>query len=205
MYECGPNYGCGPGCLKCTSQRKLKYKLEIFRTQEKGWAVRSGDFIPSGAPVCEYLGVLRKTNDVDDVTGNDYIFEIDFQHTIKGIGRRQRRSMDASEPISAQANIDDEALDDGSAEYCIDAGSVGNVARFINHSCQPNLFVQCVLSSHHDLEFARIVLVAYENIYPYEELTYDYGYALDSVAGPDGNVKRMPCHCGAADCRKHLY
>ncbi|XWS43943.1 hypothetical protein CRYUN_Cryun15aG0001800 [Craigia yunnanensis] len=30
----------------------------------------------------------------------------------------------------------------------------------------------------------------------HSELTYDYGYALDSVYGPDGKVKRMPCYCG---------
>lgn len=51
-------------------------------------------------------------------------------------------------------------------DYCIDAGAVGNVARFINHSCEPNLFVQCVLSSHHDLKLARVVLFAADNIPP---------------------------------------
>lgn len=51
-------------------------------------------------------------------------------------------------------------------EYCIDAGFSGNVARFINHSCEPNLFVQCVLSSHHDVSLARIVLFAADNISP---------------------------------------
>ena len=38
-----------------------------------------------------------------------------------------------------------------------------------------------------------------------QELTYDYGYALDSVLGADGKVKQMPCYCGAADCRKRLF
>ncbi|GJW73411.1 hypothetical protein Tco_0132781 [Tanacetum coccineum] len=39
-------------------------------------------------------------------------------------------------------------------EFCIEAGSVGNVARLINHNFDPNLFVPCVVSSHHDLKFA---------------------------------------------------
>lgn len=39
----------------------------------------------------------------------------------------------------------------------------------------------------------------------WQELTYDYGYVLDSVSGPDGKVKQLPCYCGAADCRKRLY
>lgn len=38
-----------------------------------------------------------------------------------------------------------------------------------------------------------------------QELTYDYGYPLDSVIGSDGRVIEKPCHCGAATCRKRLY
>ena len=53
-------------------------------------------------------------------------------------------------------------------EYCIDAGSVGNIARFINHSCQPNLFIQCVLSSHSDVKLAKIMLVAADTIPPFQ-------------------------------------
>ncbi|KAF5187312.1 Histone-lysine N-methyltransferase, H3 lysine-9 specific SUVH5, partial [Thalictrum thalictroides] len=66
-------------------------------------------------------------------------------------------------------------------EFCIDAGTMGGVARFINHSCAPNIFVQCVLSSHHDLKLARAMLFASDNIPPLQELTYDYAYVLDSV------------------------
>lgn len=55
---------------------------------------------------------------------------------------------------------------DSAPEFCLDAGPTGNVARFINHSCQPNLFVQCVLSNHHDLKQARVVLFAADNIPP---------------------------------------
>lgn len=38
-----------------------------------------------------------------------------------------------------------------------------------------------------------------------QELTYDYGYALDSVVGPDGKIKKLACFCGATGCRKRLY
>lgn len=57
-------------------------------------------------------------------------------------------------------------------EFCIDAGSVGNIARFINHSCEPNLFVQCVLSSHHDIKLARILLFAADNIPPLQVMNW---------------------------------
>lgn len=122
------------------------------------------------------------------------------------------------------------------SDYCVDAGSVGNIARFINHSCEPNLFVQCILSSHHDVSMARIVLFAADLIPPlqvisillpllcslcyflsvsnifvcyfcawWQELTYDYGYALDSVTGENGEIIKLDCFCGAPTCSKRLY
>jgi [histone H3]-lysine9 N-trimethyltransferase EHMT len=51
-------------------------------------------------------------------------------------------------------------------EYCIDGSSIGNFARFINHSCQPNLFVQCVMSSHNDVKLAKVMLFAADTILP---------------------------------------
>lgn len=204
VFECGPGCGCGPGCVNRTSQRGFKYRFEVFRTPKKGWAVRSWDFIPSGAPICEYTGILRRQEDVDSVSGNDYIFDIDCLQTMNGLGGRERRSRDA---CLAVVNSLDKHGDRSESvpEFCIDAGSSGNIARFINHSCGPNLFVQCVLSSHHDVKLARVMLFAADNIPPLQELTYDYGYALDSVFGPDGKVKQMPCYCGATDCKKRLY
>ncbi|KAF9606707.1 hypothetical protein IFM89_027751 [Coptis chinensis] len=201
VFECGPNCQCGSGCVNRTSQKGLKYRLEVYRTPNKGWAVRSWDFIPAGAPICEYTGTLMRTNDVDNVSGNDYIFDIDCLQTMKGLDGRESRP-------GVVPHMDDRTDDkktENVPEFCIDAGTIGGVARFINHSCEPNLFVQCVLSSHRDIKLARVMLFAADNIPPLQELTYDYGYALDSVTGPDGMIKVLPCHCGAKDCRKRLY
>ncbi|KAI4348385.1 hypothetical protein L6164_009114 [Bauhinia variegata] len=208
VFECGPNCGCGPGCVNRTSQRGLRYRLEVFRTAKKGWGVRSWDFIPSGAPVCEYTGILTRADDLDRLdyaNDNNYIFEIDCLQTMKGVGGRERRSQDASLADIDLLDKSDDQNSESAPEFCIDAGSTGNVSRFINHSCEPNLFVQCVLSSHHDLKLARVMLFAADNIPPLQELTYDYGYALDSVCGPDGKIKQMHCFCGAAGCKKRLF
>ncbi|XP_048433651.1 histone-lysine N-methyltransferase, H3 lysine-9 specific SUVH4 isoform X2 [Pyrus x bretschneideri] len=205
VFECGPKCGCGLSCINRTSQRGLKYRFEVFRTPMKGWAVRSWDFIPSGAPVCEYIGVIRRTEDVDSALENYYIFDMDCLQTMKGLDGRERRSQAVSIPAVHSLERPDDQSSDSGPEFCIDAGSTGNIARFINHSCEPNLFVQSVLSSHHDLKLARVMLFAADNIPPLQELTYDYGYALDSVLGPDGKVKKMFCHCGAAGCRKRLF
>uniref|UniRef100_A0A165XHG0 Histone-lysine N-methyltransferase n=1 Tax=Daucus carota subsp. sativus TaxID=79200 RepID=A0A165XHG0_DAUCS len=200
VFECGPKCGCGPDCVNRASQRGLKYRLEVFRTAKKGWAVRSWDFIPSGAPVIEYIGKLRRTSEDLDPE-NNYVFDIDCLQTMKGLDGREKRVG----AVSLPSHMADDGEMDRGPEYCLDAGSSGNVARFINHSCQPNLFVQCVLSSHHDAKLARVLLFASENIPPLKELSYDYAYALDSVVGPDGNIKQLECFCGAADCRKRMF
>ncbi|CAN6471876.1 unnamed protein product [Victoria cruziana] len=205
VYECGPNCGCGPDCINRISQQDIRYRLEVFRTPSKGWGVRSWDSIPSGAPVCEYIGILMRADDIDDSSENNFIFEIDCLQTMKGIDGRQRRFGDVSKHIVVPPDLVEGKKAESLPEYCLDAVSIGNVSRLINHSCEPNLFVQCVLSSHHDMKLARVVLFAADNIPPLQELTYDYNYLLDSVVGPDGKVKKLLCHCGTTDCRKRLY
>ena len=81
----------------------------------------------------------------------------------------------------ASVNLLEKSKDDVSEsipEFCVDAGSTGNIARFINHSCEPNLFVQCVLSSHHDLKLARVMLFAADNIPPLQ-VWYSFFYSND--------------------------
>ncbi|MCO5601118.1 hypothetical protein L7F22_055237 [Adiantum nelumboides] len=207
VYECGPNCGCGPKCSNRVTQRGMRYRLEVFKTASKGWAVRSWDTIPSGAPVCEYTGILMRTADADDIGTNEYLFELDCLQTMSGIGDRQRRALSMENDSNAQGDTLKAAkfkdIPD-QPEYCIDAGTTGNVARFINHSCEPNLFVQCVVNEHHDLSRPRVWLFAADTIPPLQELSYDYGYELNSVV-KDGQVKVLPCYCGAHTCRKRLH
>ena len=84
--------------------------------------------------------------------------------------------------------------------FSIDAQWYGNVARFLNHSCDPNLIKQTVFVESHDVRGPRVAFFALFDIPAREELTYDYGYTPGSVDG-----KTLPCLCGAADCRKFLY
>ncbi|XP_058741417.1 histone-lysine N-methyltransferase, H3 lysine-9 specific SUVH4-like [Vicia villosa] len=204
VVECGPQCGCGPNCGNKISQKDLNYRLEVYRTVKKGWAVRTWDFIPSGAPVIEYIGVLSRDDKLDNSIINDYIFDIDCLHTINGLDGRNKRIGDVILPKnkSYKKKVSEIEKD---PEFCIDAGSFGNVSRFINHSCEPNLFVQCVLSNHLDVRLARLMLFAAHDIPPYQELTYDYGYRLDSVVDSNGKIKQLQCHCGAKKCRKRLY
>ncbi|XP_062207959.1 histone-lysine N-methyltransferase, H3 lysine-9 specific SUVH4-like isoform X4 [Phragmites australis] len=202
VFECGANCSCNHDCVNRTSQQGLQYRLEVFKTASKGWGVRTWDTILPGAPICEYTGVLRRTEDLDGLQ-NNYVFDIDCLQTMKGLDGREKRAGSEMHLPNLHPENDSEAPP--APEYCIDASSIGNFARFINHSCQPNLFVQCVLSSHNDVKLAKVTLFAADTILPLQELSYDYGYRLDSVVGPDGNIVKLPCYCGAPDCRKRLY
>ena len=76
----------------------------------------------------------------------------------------------------------------------------GNVGRFLNHSCDPNLGKQAVYVDGHDLRAPHLAFFALEDIPAMQELTWDYGYKEGSVRG-----KTMPCHCGAANCGGVMY
>ena len=80
---------------------------------------------------------------------------------------------------------------------CIDATKFSNLGRFLNHSCDPNVFKQRVFCDHTS-RLPRIAFFALRDIPPLEELAYDYGYA--DVPG-----KTMPCLCEAYNCKKLLY
>ncbi|XP_036423086.1 histone-lysine N-methyltransferase SETDB1-A [Colossoma macropomum] len=83
--------------------------------------------------------------------------------------------------------------------YLIDAKDKGNIGRFINHSCSPNLFVQNVFVDTHDLRFPWVAFFASKRIRAGTELTWDYGYEVGSV---EGNV--LLCCCGSAECKGRL-
>ncbi len=59
---------------------------------------------------------------------------------------------------------------------------------FINHSCDPNL------GFYH----GSLQLCALRDIYPDEELTWDYSTSMDEVGW------QIVCRCGAANCRGQI-
>ncbi|RLN33116.1 uncharacterized protein C2845_PM03G32740 [Panicum miliaceum] len=89
--------------------------------------------------------------------------------------------------------------------FTIDAAECGNVGRFINHSCSPNLYAQNILWDHDDMRMPHVMLFAVENIPPLQELTYHYNYTVGQVLDENGKEKVKHCYCGASDCCGRLY
>ncbi|CAB3220457.1 unnamed protein product [Arctia plantaginis] len=74
----------------------------------------------------------------------------------------------------------------------IDATKCGNLARFINHSCNPNCYAKIITIESQK----KIVIYSKQPIGVDEEITYDYKFPLED--------EKIPCLCGAAQCRGFL-
>ncbi|KAE9596748.1 hypothetical protein Lal_00007994 [Lupinus albus] len=198
VYECGPSCKCPSTCHNRVSQLGIKFQLEIFKTSTRGWGVRSLNSIPSGSFICEYIGELLEDKEAEQRTGNDeYLFDIgnNFSNSTLWGG------LSTLMPNAQSGSL--EVVKDGS--FTIDAAQYGNVGRFINHSCSPNLYAQNVLYDHDDERMPHIMFFAAENIPPLQELTYDYNYQIDQVFDSYGNIKRKDCYCGSVECSGRMY
>ena len=77
-------------------------------------------------------------------------------------------------------------------ESVIDATKKGNIARFMNHSCDPNCTAKLI-----DYEGAtKIAVYALRPIAVGEEITYDYKFPYEE--------DKIPCFCKSPKCRVWL-
>lgn len=116
--------------------------------------------IPKGTQAIEYVGERLKNDDAEQ-RGIDLADETD-------------RTGDAS---VFNFVLDDKHMLDGNQDY--------NLARFINHSCEPNCYVDVIKK--------RIWIIALRDIAEDEELTYDYGFEVE-------HWKEHACRCGSDSC-----
>ncbi|XP_045419144.1 histone-lysine N-methyltransferase EHMT1 isoform X9 [Lemur catta] len=163
IFECNHACSCWRNCRNRVVQNGLRARLQLFRTRDMGWGVRSLQDIPLGTFVCEYVGELISDSEADVREEDSYLFDLDNK--------------------------------DGDV-YCIDARFYGNVSRFINHHCEPNLVPVRVFMSHQDLRFPRIAFFSARPIEAGEQLGFDYGERFWDIKG-----KLFSCRCGSPKCR----
>ncbi|XP_022766568.1 histone-lysine N-methyltransferase, H3 lysine-9 specific SUVH1-like [Durio zibethinus] len=187
IHECGSSCKCPSNCKNRVSQSGLRVRLEVFKTKDKGWGLRSWDPIRSGAFICEYAGEVIDISRAEEFGGennDDYIFS------------------------ATRTNLPGEAMLGVSNEtpkipfpLIISAKDAGNVARFMNHSCSPNVFWQPVLRENSKECDLHIVFYAIRHIPPMTELTYGYG-----IVPPDtAHQRKKKCLCGSAKCVGYFY
>lgn len=182
IYECNTACDCDKNCKNRVVQRGRKMPLQVFKTRQKGWGVRSTQFIPKGTFIEEYIGEVIQVDEGDsrgqvyDKLGCTYLFDMDF----------------------AQSELP--------TKYVIDSYTLGNVSRFFNHSCSPNLEVYAVFYDSADNQMHRLAFFAKRDIQKDEELCFDYNGRNDvsNLENVDASA-RYSCHCDAVECRKWIY
>ncbi|XP_020678618.1 histone-lysine N-methyltransferase SUVR3 [Dendrobium catenatum] len=175
LRECGVHCSCGLECVNRTTQRGIGVRVKIVRDLKKGWGLHADQVLNKGEFICEYAGEFVTTEEA----------------------RRRLQTYDelaSTNKLSPALLVVREHLPSGKAclRVNIDATKIGNVARFINHSCDGgNLMVVLVRNSGSFLP--RLCFFAALDISEGEELTFSYG---DTHLRPNG----LPCFCGKEAC-----
>ncbi|XP_049521753.1 LOW QUALITY PROTEIN: histone-lysine N-methyltransferase SETDB1-like [Dermacentor silvarum] len=356
VYECNSQCHCSRRCYNRVVQNGLRARLQIFKTEKRGWGIRCLDDLPQGSFICVYSGQLlneQAANEDGNQYGDEYLAELDHievvekqkegyesdvvpasdddsdksvdeEEALEGLSdsdydsggadiprkrstrvRKQRVPPLAEDSSDSKANDDedstsndeaqkvngtekeedakrktsrqnspeksgdDESSDSKSTEdkpsdaageesqsstksengkptkkqkkqtgnkgviakptagpldgpssggdsqppklpstrsffneefcYIMDAKNCGNIGRYLNHSCSPNVYVQNVFVDTHDLRFPWVAFFAARYIRAGVELTWDYNYDVGSV--PE---RVMYCQCGSDECRGRL-
>ncbi|RGB30735.1 hypothetical protein C1646_793205 [Rhizophagus diaphanus] len=185
VYECNSNCSCSSvKCPNRLTQHGVSLPLQIFKSNSGcGWGVRSHTRkIRKGEFVCEYAGEIIKTDEA------------------------KRRWITAKEKnednyiLCLKEHVKDRIL-----RTNIDPTHIGNVGRFINHSCDSNL--QIFLTRINSL-IPTAALFAKRDIEINEELSFDYAGGMndnnDNIQEININAERKKCLCGSQYCKKFL-
>ncbi|KAF2722771.1 SET domain-containing protein [Polychaeton citri CBS 116435] len=200
IYECNLKCNCGPICKSRLVQKGRQVWLTIFKTPDRGWGVRTNENLIRGEFIDVYLGEVL-TN-----------------------GEAQRREERARKSGKDKASYlyaldkfigDDPGLDENTC-HVVDGEYMGNVTRFMNHSCEPNCRQYTVSLNKNDIWVYNVAFFAYRDIAMGEELTFDYldqdeqeedevlRMRQEEALDPNNNEKKS-CNCGASKCRGYLW
>lgn len=142
--ECSSLCSCGPACSNRDVQHGVRCRLQVFKTQGKGFAVRTMEPILRGSYVCSYAGEVISLE----------------------VARERVSNLARSEPNYVMV-----LRENGAVTLVLDPRRVGGVGRFLNHSCEPNLAITPVRT---ECVVPELAFFAKRDIREGEELTYDY-------------------------------
>ncbi|KAL3585154.1 hypothetical protein D5086_012021 [Populus alba] len=135
IYECGPSCQCPPTCRNRVSQGGLRVRLEVFKTKDKGWGLRSWDPIRAGAFICVYAGEV-----VDDFAQelageneDDHIFDGSRTYQpveILPVSFRARNNDSGSQFLSLDINMSPQFPENDLARIVIEKFLCGGRAVF---------------------------------------------------------------------------
>lgn len=172
IYECNDCCSCDKSCINRVTQIPTSLTFNIVEYTFKGRGLTCSQNITKGTFVIEYIG-KRITED-----------EAKVQLQLKEVS-------------DCYLYVLVEHFGETKCSFYIDARDEGNIARFINHSCQPNLEMIPVRVNGQDPHFA---LFASKDILAGSELTFSYGHT-NLI---DNGHKLKKCLCESDNCSGFL-
>lgn len=81
IYECNSRCKCSKTCLNRVVQVPLSNKLQLYKTNNRGWGLRATSDIPRGTFICVYAGYLlteEMANEYGGDHGDEYFADLDY-------------------------------------------------------------------------------------------------------------------------------
>ncbi|KAJ3603641.1 hypothetical protein NHX12_028386 [Muraenolepis orangiensis] len=157
------SFNCDSDLLKFNQLKFRKKRIRFARSHIHDWGLFAMELIAADELVIEYVGqTIRQV--VADM--------------------REKRYEDQGIGSSYLFRVDQHTI--------IDATKGGNLARFINHSCNPNCYAKIITVESQK----KIVIYSRQPIGINEEITYDYKFPIED--------EKIPCLCGADGCHGTL-
>ncbi|OAA65515.1 SET domain protein [Niveomyces insectorum RCEF 264] len=198
IYEC--HEGCACSAAHCANRvvaRGRQIPLQIFRTPDRGWGVRTLVDLEKGQFVDRYLGEILTAR------------EAQRRRAAASMARRKDVYLFALDKFSDAASLDHRLA---GPPLEVDGEFLSGPTRFINHSCDPNLRIFARVGDHADKHIHDLAFFAVRDIAAGDEITFDYvdgsssGGNDDLIADARGKVAGMlPCLCRSANCRGFLW
>ncbi|KAI0095547.1 SET domain protein [Hypoxylon sp. NC0597] len=194
IYECHESCACGPDCPNRVVERGRKIPLQVFRTRNRGWGVRSTVDIKKGQFVDKYMGEIITAHEANRRRAKSHI------------AQRKDVYLFALDKFS-DPNSYDERLRGPPLE--VDGEFMSGPTRFVNHSCEPNLRIFARVGDHADKHLHDLAFFAIRDIPRGEELTFDYVDGIDDsendALDPEKQKDMTRCLCGSKACRGYLW
>jgi len=155
---------------------KYDIGVEVVKTEDRGYGVRANRTFEPGQIIVEYTGEIINEEECDRRMNEDYKNnEVSF--SIPGMSTQLTKKCYYLMSFDQHMFLD---------------ATKGSIARFVNHSCQPNCrMIKWVVNRK-----PRMALFAGDGpIMTGDELTYDYNF------DPFSTKNVQECRCGSDNCR----